>query len=239
MSNFFENVVKDAENIEQKYLGPDYKYYKQINTPTEMGMGSDGNLSTLANDVAGLISYTQLLVSGTGPASKNDGKPLGSRFFLKTGGQCKPTDDKSRKVDRYMYIDNVPDGSIPFISEGMDVKFSDFRGLIPGVLSDIDQINPMGIFKAFMQGSEPPCEEITLPVNWKNVDGTWKSVPSFEETHYVPVSEAKEIKRRKNTREAFTNKTNNRELFDSNNLFHISLGFLFLYLLYRFYTKNI
>lgn len=239
MSNFFENVVNDAENIEQKYLGPDYKYYKQINTPTEMGMGSDGNLSTLAKDVAGLINYTQLLVSGTGPASKNDGKPLGSRFFLKTGGQCKPTDDKSRKVDRYMYIDNVPDGSIPFISDGMDIKFSDFRGLIPGVLSDINQINPMGIFKAFMQGSEPPCEEITLPVNWKNVDGTWKSVPSFEETHYVPVSEAKEIKQRKNTREAFTNKTNDRDFFDSTNLFHISLGFLFLYLLYRFYTKNI
>ena len=58
-----------------------------------------------------------------------------------------------------MYIDNVPDGSIPFISEGMDIRFSEFEGLIPGVLSDVDQINPMGIFKSFMQDAEPVCEE--------------------------------------------------------------------------------
>ena len=81
MSNFFKEVAQDAENIEQKYLGPDYKYYDEIKTPREMGMSSDGNMGALANDVAGIINYVQLLVTGRGPASKNDGKPLGSRFF--------------------------------------------------------------------------------------------------------------------------------------------------------------
>jgi len=239
MSNFFENVVKDAENIEQKYLGPDYKYYEKISTPSEMGMSSKGTIGALANDVAGIINYVQLLVAGTGPASKNSGKPLGSQFFLKTGGQCIPKDDKKRKVDRYMYIDNVPDGSIPFISSGMDIKFDEFKGLIPGILSDIDQINPMGIFKAFMQDAEPECEEIKLPVNWKNVNGNWQSVPTFQESHYIPVSDTRDIKKRKNMREAFQNKNVPTNLIDSQNLFNFVLGLLFVFLLYRLYVKSI
>lgn len=244
MSNFFKEVAQDAENIEQKYLGPDYKYYDEIKTPREMGMSSDGNMGALANDVAGIINYVELLVTGRGPASKNDGKPLGSRFFLKTGGQCIPKDNKTRKVDRYMYIDNVPDGSIPFISEGMDIRFSDFEGLIPGVLSDVDQINPMGIFKSFMQDAEPVCEEINLPVNWKNENGKWKSVPSFNETHYIPESDANEIRQRKNVREAFTGEKNKKQLLkkpkmtNMENIYLLSLSLLFLFLFYKLYVKT-
>ena len=54
-----------------------------------------------------------MLVTGKGRASKT-GKPLGNKFFLKTGGQCNPIDKKGNTVDRYLYINNVPDGSIPF-----------------------------------------------------------------------------------------------------------------------------
>ena len=41
MSNFFENVKKDAKGLEEKLLGPDYKYFNFINTPAELGMSAE------------------------------------------------------------------------------------------------------------------------------------------------------------------------------------------------------
>jgi hypothetical protein len=182
MSNFFQNVVDDAEKVEEELLGPDYKYYEHIKTPEELGMSDSGTISALGKDINGIINYVELLVTGRGDANKSKGgRPLGDRFFLKTGGQCK--DQATGKlVDRHMYIDNVPDGAIPFVSSGIGYKFTTFEGLIPGILSDIDKINPMDMFKAFSQDSEPACREITLETIGK--DGTVGS-----ETRFLPLDE--------------------------------------------------
>jgi hypothetical protein len=182
MSNFFKSVAEDAEKVEEELLGPDYKYYQHIKTPEELGMSDKGSISALAKDINGIINYVELLVTGRGDANKSKGgRPLGDRFFLKTGGQCK--DQATGKlVDRYMYIDNVPDGSIPFVSSGIGYKFTTFEGLIPGILSDIDKINPMDMFKAFSQDSEPACREITLETIGKDGEvGT--------ETRFLPRDE--------------------------------------------------
>ncbi len=182
MSNFFTSVAEDAEKVEEELLGPDYKYYEHIKTPEELGMSDSGTISALGKDINGIINYVELLVTGRGDANKSKGgRPLGDRFFLKTGGQCK--DQATGKlVDRHMYIDNVPDGAIPFVSSGIGYKFTTFEGLIPGILSDIDKINPMDMFKAFSQDSEPACREITLETIGK--DGTVGS-----ETHFLPLDE--------------------------------------------------
>jgi len=102
----------------------------------------------------------KFLVTGRGKASST-GKPLGDKFFLKTFATCK---DKSsgEVVDRYVYVNNIPDGSIPFISDGMNMNFSEFEGLVPGTMSNLSAMNPMLIFQAFMSGSQPECQEITL-----------------------------------------------------------------------------
>ena len=150
-------------------LGPSYDYWKSIKQPEEMGMSPGFSLSALANNVDGLLSYVEVLISGTGNASVT-GKPLGNKFFLKTTGQCSKTtvekwkkerdedeawekeynevdnklgakeitEDQASKVknalneqkakrdeergqakqqvDRWIYVNNIPDGSIPFIS---------------------------------------------------------------------------------------------------------------------------
>ena len=84
-----------------------------------------------------------MLVSGGGKASAT-GQPLGNKFFLKTGGKCT---DKStgQDVDRYIYINNVPVGNIPFISSGAGVNFSEFKGLIPGTISNLNAFNPIKV----------------------------------------------------------------------------------------------
>ena len=74
MSNLFEEVLTDVQSIEEKLLGPDYKYWKQIKSPSQLGMSNNGSISTIASDVAGLIAYVEVLVTGRGKASAT-GKP--------------------------------------------------------------------------------------------------------------------------------------------------------------------
>ena len=87
MSNFFKDAQKNVKQLEEDLLGPDYKYFKFIKSPEEMGMSANGSLGTLANDIGGLIGYVELLVAGGGNASKVNG-PLGNKFFLETGAKC-------------------------------------------------------------------------------------------------------------------------------------------------------
>ena len=159
-NNMFEDVLTNAKGVEEKLLGPSYPYYKYIRTPTEIGMSDKGTLAQLGKNINGLVAYVDLLVSGNGKASAT-GKPLGNKFFLKTGGKC--TDKLTQQeVDRFIYINNVPQGNIPFISSGMGVNFGQFKGLIPGTISNLNAFNPMEIFQAFLSGSKPDCQEITM-----------------------------------------------------------------------------
>ena len=102
MSNFFEEVKANAGEVEERLLGPSYSYWENIKTPQELGMSSKGTIPTIAKDINGLINYVEVLVSGKSKASKT-GKPLGNKFFLKTGATCKDK-ETNEIVDRYMYI---------------------------------------------------------------------------------------------------------------------------------------
>lgn len=161
-NNFFEEVLTNPKKVEQELLGPDYQYFKKIRTPKQLGMSDNGSLSSLGEDINGLVAYIELLVAGGGDAQKvNSGGGLGNRFFLKTGGQCKDI-KTGKKVDRFVYMNNIPLGNIPFISSGLGENFSSFRGLVPGALSDLNVLNPFALFQSFMAGSTPKCQEVTL-----------------------------------------------------------------------------
>ena len=86
MSN--ENQEKEQEQEQEqeeeqeqptweKYLAPMYPYNKGIAPPEGsikdggLGMSPIGSLEALADNVAGLVSYGQLLISGGGRANKN------------------------------------------------------------------------------------------------------------------------------------------------------------------------
>ena len=156
----FQEVLTNAKAAEEKYIGPDYPYYKYIKTPSQIGMSGAGSLSQLGKDIDGLTNYVELLVSGGGKASAT-GKPLGNKFFLKTGGKC--TDKATgQETDRYIYVNNVPSGNIPLISSGAGANFKEFKGLIPGTISNLNAFNPMEMFQAFLSGSKPDCQELTM-----------------------------------------------------------------------------
>ena len=77
-----------AEEGDSSFLGPSYEYWKNIKQPGQMGMSPAFTLDALSADVTGLLSYVEVLVTGSGNASKT-GKPLGNKFFLKTNGKCR------------------------------------------------------------------------------------------------------------------------------------------------------
>lgn len=189
MSNLFEEVLTDAKGVELKLLGPTYPYYKNIKTPSQIGMSDDGTIQQMAKDIDGLIQYVELLVTGKSDASSTGG-PLGNKFFLQTGAKCAAVDkctdnnDSStcEQVNRYIYVDNVPVGNIPFISSGMGVNFSEFKGLIPGAMSNLNVLNPFAIMQAFLSGSTPPCQEITMQTIDVNNNKS-------SETHYVTLTD--------------------------------------------------
>ena len=162
MASFFNDVVNDLDKLQEDVLGPDYAYWKFIKSPSEMGMSSDGKLGALSNDIIGLVNYMETLIT-SGGAQRGPGSnlPLGDRFFLKTGATCK--DVKSgEKATRYLYIDNIPNGDIPFISSALGSNFGTFEGIIPGLMQSTANINPLQIFQSFMEGSNPDCAVVTL-----------------------------------------------------------------------------
>jgi hypothetical protein len=185
MSNIFQDVLNDATAVEQNLLGPTYPYYKNIRTPSQLGMSDNGSIQQMAQDVNGLIQYVEVLVTGNSQASATGG-PLGNKFFLQTGAKCAAVDKNGQQVDRYIYIDNVPAGNIPFISSGLGVDFSEFKGLIPGAMSNLNVLNPFAIMSAFMSGSTPPCQELTMQtIDVSNNQST--------ETQYVTLTDIKNM----------------------------------------------
>jgi hypothetical protein len=184
MTNLFKEILKDPKGTEEKLLGPDYPYYKNIKTPSDIGMSDKGSLKVLGKDIDGLIQYVELLVTGKSKASAT-GKPLGNKFFLQTGAKC-VDQATNEEVDRYIYINNVPDGNIPFISSGLGVNFSDFEGLIPGAMGNLSVLNPFNILGAFLSGSTPPCQALTMETIDSNNNKS-------SETHFITLIDIKKI----------------------------------------------
>jgi hypothetical protein len=250
MSNIFQDVLTDAKGVEERLLGPTYPYYKNIKSPSEIGMSDKGTIQQMAKDVDGLIQYVELLVSGNSKASATGG-PLGNKFFLNTGGKCAAVDSCSdsndistcKQVDRHIYIDNVPQGNIPFISSGMGVNFSEFKGLIPGAMGNLNALNPFAILRAFLSGATPPCQQITMQtITSDNAKSS--------ETHYVTLADITSIDpctfpdgknpvTGKKCREAF--QTTSEMIMPDDplaQLYFASLGALGLFILYRLMEKS-
>ena len=243
MTDVFQEVLTDAKGVEEKLLGPDYPYYKNIKTPKEIGMSSKGSLTALGNDINGLIQYVELLVSGNSKASAT-GKPLGNKFFLQTGAKCVDTTTKEQQ-DRYIYINNVPIGDIPFISSGMGINFSDFEGLIPGAMGNLNALNPFAIMQAFMSGTTPDCQEITMQTIDVNNNKS-------SETHFVTLvdinnmdpclfPDKKNPVTKEKCREAFTTSDDmSPKLPDDaiDQIYFASLAGEGIYILYKIMLKN-
>lgn len=122
-----------------------YSYTDQLKSPDKIGVSSKGDLTTLKKDIKGIQSYVSVLTTGTSAAQTVS--PLGNKYFMDMGTECKDTTGVSQA--RFAFINNIPDG-----------KFMGQKGLVPGILEDLAAIDPTAIFSAFQVDS--PCQKITM-----------------------------------------------------------------------------
>ena len=164
MSEYPGNFNQELNRIRQISGRQPYPYYSQINNVDHISdeiLQAGLTESPYGADVDAMKTYPKFLIEGGGIASKLNG-PLGDKYFIKTGTKCTDVTTNSLK-DRSMYINNVPDGSIPFVSSVFGGKhYTQFEGLIPGALGNFERIKPYKFFQAFLEGHAPNCVPITL-----------------------------------------------------------------------------
>lgn len=213
--SFYKNANSNPQGMQAQLLGPSYNYRDQIKTPEQLGMSDQGTMNALGNNITGLIGYVSVLVDGGGKASKPGG-PLGNKFFMKTGAMCNDVNTK-KDVDRYIYVNNVPNPPLP--------------GLIKGVTTGLGTLNPIRIMGAFAEGTNPPCREINLEVIDVNNQRS-------RETHFVTLSDISSIEGFQNY-----NINNSAPIAKLPNdlgiqMYFVTLTGLGLYLMYKLINKQ-
>ena len=230
-----------------------YRYADHINGPRALSMSSEGSIGALEDNIAGLIAYVEVLSTGYGEASKTGG-PLGNKYFLSTGTKCKNVED-NKIVDRSIYINNIPTGDIKLFGSdiGLNLDGAEFKGLMPGVLESIGDINPFNLLSAFSESQTPPCQSVTLPVGnsgepgidppscsySSNCETKYMSLDDIEklDIHNFPGNKRPAIKNKDKKIEGFQNKNNYVKFDNNDNLFikmyYSILGLLVLYMLLK------
>lgn len=180
-------------------IGSQSNYADMIYSPDDetLGMGERGK--DLGKDIAGMIAYVDILVSGDSKAVKvkdkdNKPVPLGTKYFLKTFLKCKNEDNK--EVDRYIYINNVPTGYVLGAKTNM-------KGLAPGIVANMEKMSPLDAIENIFQQDVSACQKVTLHV--RNDTDTYND-RNRTETHYVTVGDLKDLIRRNEHINEFTGK---------------------------------
>jgi len=147
LNSVWSDISKKASNAETDVLGPAYSYADNVPSTSKLGVGSDGNFGQLGRNLGAVGTYVKTLINGD--------PPLGNRFFVNTGGTCTAPDGS--KQPRHNYINNMPEGA-HLVPKGMGDLTSDFNGLVPGVVGDIEGLNPLYMMSALAADSSPPCK---------------------------------------------------------------------------------
>lgn len=154
---------------------PRYSFEDELASPRELGIKRDGSFDGIARAVAGINYYSDAIGFGsaTGLAKMRNmnQRPLGVRFFAKTGQKC------SNGADMYDYIDTIPKGNLlgKRITKELDAMgLPRMQGLAPGILEDsMSALNPVPLLKAASGSGYAACKKVQLPVG--DANGALKS----------------------------------------------------------------
>jgi hypothetical protein len=206
--------------LEAALKGDGYSYIGATEAPSELNVGTDPD--QIKSNINAIVDYTQLLINGDGPANRIQKEygadiPIGDRYFLNTGGQCRPVKaskgcqnrmdcerldigtsvntatGKIKVVPRSMLINNIPENDVPIPQTLKDASGSrslKFDGIVPGIINDVLNMNPMGIIAGFMIPPFPDCIETSITTVTGKGQDAYKPVT---QKAYVITSEAQNI----------------------------------------------
>jgi hypothetical protein len=141
---------------QNKAVTASYPYQNYIKTPDQMGSSTKGDSTTITNNLLALEDYINVLISGDSDAQTLEKRHvLGNSYFYNTGGTCTAPDGTTQ--NRYIFINNRPDGKIPLIPSSTKLK-----GLVPGILEDLSYMDPTELLSAF--DSNTDCQQITMDI---------------------------------------------------------------------------
>jgi hypothetical protein len=139
--------AKAGGDIQTEILGPSYSYADHVPAPSSLGIGTDGSFSQLGTNMDGIGTYISTMIDGD--------PPLGNQYFVNTGATCTAPDGSLQP--RYNYVNNKPSiGDI--LPSGMSEIGSGIHGLIPGIIGDIEGLNPLYLINSLIADSSPACE---------------------------------------------------------------------------------
>ena len=119
-----------------------FKYANNIRNPE--GLGITANAADISSNIIKLAKYDDILMRG------KDSGALGSKYFAPTGGKCK--DSSNNIVNRSLYINSVRPAET---SDGN-------QGLIPSIITDLQEINPYKLYIALSSLTMPQCSLIEM-----------------------------------------------------------------------------
>jgi hypothetical protein len=186
---------------EDTYLGEMLNYASFIRPPTDPAMKftDGGKRKELAHNINGITAYVDLLISGDSKASKRvseDGKylPLGGKYFMKTILKCKDV-DSGNEVDRYVYMNNIPTGRLPFTT-GTETSY---KGIVPGMMGNVEKMSPFEMIDELFSSSVPKCKKVNLEI----VSNT--SDKGQEKARHVSLDDLETLLERKEHINSYTN----------------------------------
>jgi hypothetical protein len=151
------------------FLGEDYNYIGAFYNPRDCGgggpcMNEEGG--SIGKNIDGTLNYGNALiyhepVGTTGGVQKTKGV-LGNKYVINTGVECNT--ETGETVERHIGVNNQPSGNFPILSELVGTGGMP-KGLIPGMLSNIERINPIKLLNALTNpetGEDAICRERTV-----------------------------------------------------------------------------
>ena len=174
--------------MSNNFTGEDFDYVNAFYQPKDGNGGGKGpnmgtNSNQIMNNIKGTIDYGSVLLmednSSSNKRIQKDPGVLGNAYFLNTNTDCET--DSGQVASRHIYINNRPSGEIPFISDLIGVTTP--KGLIPGMIANIQRTNPSGLLNAIIPDSDlNKCSQVTLKTFKQKENGT---VNTSNQTAYM------------------------------------------------------
>jgi len=146
------------------FTGIDFNYRKAINSPPEMGMGTEGDKfidgnGNLGSNFTNVLKYTGALFVNNS-AIKSGG--LGNRYFIETNKACKNLDQEDSSRNRHVLLDN---------------RGYSKAGIIPSLMNNVSKLNPVTITKALIPenplSSENDCVKVNVIEKLQNEENNY------------------------------------------------------------------
>lgn len=193
----YADKIKNPSDVLDDYINKDPDSYKF----GLVDITDEDDFKGLEKSVGAMVSYMVLNIEGNSSGEnvlKGNVNNLGNKFFLKTYLKCKDVKTK-KEVDRHIYINNIPTGRYKLTGGAK----TNLKGLIPGIVSNLESFNPFDAIKELIGSPTPDCVKLKL----ETIDNTNKTKPMEA---YISLDDLKDMKKydmhltRKNNNEQYT-----------------------------------